>query len=101
MANSRPVSTPLDPGSTDTLVPFGGEALKGDITLYQSLIGCINYLATQTRPDIAYAASVLSRFLVNPLPAYIKAAKRVLQYLKGTIDFSITYSPAEPPTLNL
>jgi hypothetical protein len=101
MADSRPVSTPLDPGSTDTLVPFGGEALNGDITLYQSLIGCINYLATQTRPDVAYAASVLSRFLVNPSPAHIKAAKRVLQYLKGTVDFSITYSSAEPPTLNL
>jgi hypothetical protein len=69
--------------------------------LYQSMIGCINYLATQTRPDIAYAASVLSRFLVNPSPAHIKAAKRVLQYLKGTVDFSITYSSAEPPALNL
>jgi hypothetical protein len=65
------------------------------------MISCINYLATQTRPDIVYAVSVLSRFLVNPLLAHIKAAKRVLQYLKGTVDFSITYSSAEPPALNL
>jgi hypothetical protein len=101
MAESRPVLTPLDSGSVDTLVPFEGEASKDDMILYQSMIGCINYLATQTRPDVAYAASVLSRFLVNPSPAHIKAAKRVLQYLKGTVDFSITYNSAEPPVLNL
>jgi hypothetical protein len=69
--------------------------------LYQSMISCINYLATQTRPDVTYAASVLSHFLVNPSPVYIKAVKRVLQYLKGTVDFSIIYSSAEPPALNL
>jgi hypothetical protein len=65
------------------------------------MISCINYLATQTRPDIVYTVSVLSRFLVNPLLAYIKAIKRVLQYLKGTIDFSIIYSSTELPALNL
>jgi hypothetical protein len=101
IAESRLVLTPLDPGSVDTLVPFEGEASKDNIILYQSMISYINYLTTQTRPDIAYTVSVLSRFLVNPLPVYIKAAKRVLQYLKGTIDFSIIYSSTEPLALNL
>jgi hypothetical protein len=43
------------------------------------------------RCDIVFTASVLSRFLVNPSPAHIESAKRVLQYLKGTISYSITY----------
>jgi hypothetical protein len=90
MLECRAVTTPLDPGASDTLVPYQGFATEGQIKLYQSLVGCINYLATQTRCDITFTASALSRFLVNPAPAHIKSAKRVLQYLKGTIMYSIT-----------
>jgi hypothetical protein len=90
MLECRAVTTPLDPGASDTLVPYQGSAAEDQIKLYQSLVGCINYLATQTRCDIAFTASALSRFLVNPAPAHIKSAKRALQYLKGTIMYSIT-----------
>jgi hypothetical protein len=101
MAESRPVQTPLEPGSMDSLVPFEGKASIEEVALYQSLIGCINYLATQTRPDISFSASILSRFLVNPSPAHIKAGKRVLQYLKGSVDFSITFSDTLNKTLDI
>jgi hypothetical protein len=94
----RAVLMPLDPGASETLVPYQGTASEDQIKLYQSLIGRINYLATQTRCDIAFTASILSRFLINPAPAYIRSAKRVLQYLKGTIIYGIIlgglkYSP--------
>ena len=89
MLECRAVSTPLDPGASESLVPYQGTASVDQIKLYQSLIGRINYLATQTRCDIAFTASILSRFLVNPAPAHIKSAKRVLQYLKGTIMHGI------------
>jgi hypothetical protein len=91
MLECRAVTTPLDPGARDTLVPHQGLASKDQIKLYQSLVGCINYLANQTRCDIAFTASALSRFLVNPAPVHIKSAKRVLQYLKGTITYGIAY----------
>jgi hypothetical protein len=90
MLEYRAVLTPLDPGASETLVPYQGTASEDQIKLYQSLIGRINYLATQTRCNIAFTASILSRFLVNPAPAYIRSAKRVLQYLKGTIMHGIT-----------
>lgn len=90
MENCKAVTTPLDPGAIETLVPYQGSAPKDQIELYQSLVGRINYLAQQTRCDLAFAASALSRFLVNPSPAHIKAGKRVLQYLKGTEMYSIT-----------
>jgi hypothetical protein len=90
MLECRAVSTPLDPGASETLVPYQGTASEDQIKLYQSLIGRINYLATQTRCDIAFTASILSRFLVNPAPAHIRSAKRVLQYLKGTMMHGIT-----------
>ena len=87
----RTVTTPLDPGASETLVPYQGTASEDQIKQYQSLIGRINYLATQTRCDIAFTASILSRFLVNPAPVHMKSAKRVLQYLKGTQTYGITY----------
>jgi hypothetical protein len=95
MLECRAVTTPLDPGASDTLVPHQGFASADEIKLYQSLVGCINYLATQTRCDIAFTASALSRFLVNPAPGHIKLAKRVLQYLKGTVSYGITYGGPE------
>jgi hypothetical protein len=61
-----------------------------DGTLYRQLVGSLNYLTT-TRPDIAYSVSVLSQFMARPLDNHWKAAKAVLRYLKGTIDFGIKY----------
>ena len=51
-----------------------------------------------TRPDIVYTVSVLSRFLSNPSPQHLKAADRILQYLKGTKHLRIVYRGAN--TLN-
>jgi len=73
------------------MVPFDGTVSKKDIEEYGSIIGSLNYLVYQTRYDIAYTVSVLSRFLTNPSPVYIKIAKRVFQYLKGIKYLSIVY----------
>ena len=58
---------------------------------FQSLIGCLMFLAVNTRPDIAYATSYLSQFNTKHNKTHWEAAKRVLRYLKGTIDLSIIY----------
>ncbi|KMQ82311.1 retrovirus-related pol polyprotein from transposon tnt 1-94 [Lasius niger] len=59
---------------------------------YRELIGSLIYLANATRPDLAFAASALSRFCTNPEEAHWKLAKRVLRYLQRTIDYGITYT---------
>ena len=97
----RAVLTPLDPGASDTLVLYQGTATKDQIMLYQSLVGRINYLATQTRCNITFTTSALSRFLVNPAPVHIKTAKRTLQYLKGTIMYRITFRGTDYSPNNL
>ena len=43
------------------------------------------------RPDISYAVGALSRHLVHPQDVHIKAAERVLQYLRTTADWSLCY----------
>jgi len=64
---------------------------EADGTLYRQLVGSLNYLTT-TRPDIAYSVSVLSQFMARPLDSHWQAAKAVLRYLKGTVDFGIEYT---------
>jgi hypothetical protein len=91
MTNNKLVKTPITSSALELIVPFDGIALKKDIEEYDSIVSSLNYLACQTRYDIAYTVLILSRFLMNPSPAYIKAIKRVFQYLKGIKYLSIVY----------
>lgn len=59
--------------------------------LFRSLVGGLNYL-THSRPDISFSVSVVSRFLHSPTKQQFGAAKRILRYVAGTINFGIWYS---------
>ncbi|TPX55755.1 DNA-directed DNA polymerase, partial [Powellomyces hirtus] len=56
---------------------------------YREIVGSLMYLMICTRPDIAVAVSMLSRFASNPSPQHLQAAKRVLRYLRGTSTYSL------------
>jgi hypothetical protein len=58
---------------------------------YRALIGSLMYLMTGTRPDIAYAVQSVSRYLSCPGEAHMKAAKRILRYVKGTSNHGFLY----------
>ena len=66
-------------------------AEKVDERLYRSLIGCLMYLTT-TRPDIMHAVGLLSRYMHCASEIHFQAAKRILRYVKGTIDYGIRFS---------
>jgi hypothetical protein len=100
MHDCKPVSTPLNPGSrlSTSMSPQNtAEASEMHQVPYISVVGSLMYLAVTTRPDISYAAGVLARFNSNPGPAHWQAAKHVLRYLKGTMDYRITYQPSDSP----
>lgn len=59
-----------------------------DATLYKQLVGCLMYL-TVTRPYMMYMVCLISRFMAKPSEEHMLAAKRVLRYLKGTLDLGI------------
>jgi hypothetical protein len=91
MENCKPAATPMETGALNAMVANTGQATKTEILEYQSRIGSLTYLATQTRPDIAFACSVLSRFLVNPSKDHMNSAGRVLRYIAGTKTLAIVY----------
>ena len=61
-----------------------------DATMYQKLVGSLIYL-TLTRPDISYAVSVMSRYMQNPKKPHLEAIRRILRYVKSTIDYGLLY----------
>ena len=66
------------------------DAEKVDEQHFRSLIGYLMYL-TATKPDILFAVSILSRFMHCVSRVHLQAAKRVVRYIKGTIDYGVKY----------
>ncbi|XP_074361822.1 secreted RxLR effector protein 161-like [Apium graveolens] len=62
-----------------------------DVTEFKSLSGGLRYLI-HTRPGLAYSIGIISRFMERPTMLHYNAAKRVLRYVKGTINFELTYT---------
>ena len=71
---------------------FSKSAAAGSGTPYREIVGSLMHVMVNTRPDIAYALSVLSRNLENPTQGHWEASKRVLKYLKTTKDLELKYT---------
>ncbi|KAK2977244.1 hypothetical protein RJ640_005506 [Escallonia rubra] len=87
MFGSNVIETPMEVNAN--LHMDEGEDIKYP-TKYRQLIGSLIYL-TLTRPDIAQAVGMISRFMQAPKKPHLEAARRILKYLQGTIDFGIMY----------
>nr|GEZ87283.1 retrovirus-related Pol polyprotein from transposon TNT 1-94 [Tanacetum cinerariifolium] len=58
---------------------------------YANTVGSLMYLMVYTRPDIAYAVSIVSRYLANPGKNHWEAVKWILKYLRGTVNVGLIY----------
>ncbi|GKB05922.1 ribonuclease H-like domain-containing protein [Tanacetum coccineum] len=79
------------PGPLWTLSPkLGSEMVDpvSDPTLYRSLAGALQYL-TFTRPDISYVVQQICLYMHDPRDPYFTALKRILRYVRGTIDHGL------------
>ncbi|CAI7876811.1 unnamed protein product, partial [Closterium sp. NIES-53] len=81
---SSPQATPLSTRHSLSALP-SDESVEPS-GLYPELVGCLMYLMTCTRPDLAYPISILARYFApgRHRPEHMAAAKRVLRYLCST-----------------
>ena len=97
MDNCNGVSTPME--TNLQLDPADADASPDERLDYQRAIGSIMYAMLGTRPDLAYAVSILSQFCINLGPQHAQAVQRVLRYLKKTLDYGITYGGPRNPAI--
>jgi hypothetical protein len=96
MLECKSMNTPME-AKLKLLVDTSSDLI--DATLYRQIIGLLMYL-TDTRLDICFAVNILSRFLVEPKHVHLVAAKHVMRYLKGTMDYGLGYDGDHDFTLS-
>jgi hypothetical protein len=67
------------------------DSILVDPSLYQQLIGLLMYLVNN-QPDIFFAVNTLSQFQVEPRKEYWIAAKHVLIYIYGMLNYGLRYT---------
>ncbi|CAI7932856.1 unnamed protein product [Closterium sp. NIES-54] len=90
---SSPTSHSLSaPPSDESIEPSGP---------YPELVGCLMYLMTCTRPDLAYPLSIMARYVApgRHRPEHWEAAKRVLRYLCSTLGMGLVLGGRGPVVL--
>jgi hypothetical protein len=98
MDEAKPVSTPL--GSHFRLTKDQSPKTEQEQAYmskvpYASAIGSLMYAMVCTRPDIAHAVGVVSRYMSNPGKQHWEAVKWILRYLKGTLGTSLCFTGAD------
>ncbi|GJW85425.1 ribonuclease H-like domain-containing protein [Tanacetum coccineum] len=84
IANCNPTRTLVD---TESKLGSDGDPIS-DPTLNRNLVGGLQYL-TFTRPNISYAVQQVCLHMHVPREPHLAALKRVLRYVRGTLDFGL------------
>ncbi len=64
--------------------------LVEDTTMYRRIVGSLIYM-TITRLDLSYAVGVVSQFMQTPQKPHLDAMRRILRYIKHTLQCGIFY----------
>ncbi|XP_037493943.1 uncharacterized mitochondrial protein AtMg00810-like [Jatropha curcas] len=95
MSSCKPCATPVDLSSK---LSASDGPLFHDPTLYCSPAGALQYL-TFTRPDISYAVQQICLFMHEPRDPHYAFLKRIIRYLRGTVDYGIRIGKTNTHTL--
>jgi histone deacetylase 1/2 len=90
--------TPLSSSESLSLVdgsPLGPE----DRTQHRSIVGGLQYL-TLTRPDISFSFNKVCQFLHGPTTTHWSVVKRILRYIKGTLQIGLTFKRSSSQLLS-
>ena len=94
MDQSNPLAAPMigrSKTNDDPYQPCEEEEEIVDKPRYLTAVGALTYLTTHTRPDIAFAVSILARHSQSPTLRHWNGVKHLLRYLRGTSDLGLYY----------
>jgi ATP-binding cassette subfamily B (MDR/TAP) protein 1 len=92
MEECKPIGTPLDVNSkllklTEEEFQSIQEEMQG--IPYKAAVGSLMYAMVGTRRDLAFLMSMVSQFMSRAGPSHWMAVKRIMRYLKGTLDLKL------------
>nr|CAD1834953.1 unnamed protein product [Ananas comosus var. bracteatus] len=87
LESSKETNTPM---SASTKLDKDEKGKDVDIKLYQDMIGSLLYL-TASRPDIMFSVCLCARFQAQSKESHLVAVKRILRYVKGTLNLGLWY----------
>lgn len=88
MSNASPCSTPAD---NNVILTKNSSNCEINFP-YREAVGALLFLASVSRPDIAFAVNIVSRYVNNPNQSHVNAIKRIIRYLISTKNLCIEYS---------
>ena len=91
---SRPSIKALIPDDEDHEESIGLED-------YQALIGCLTYAMTISRPDVATAVGIMSKFMSKLGQSHWKGVKRVLRYIKGSLNVGLKFDASNQTSVDV
>ncbi|KAL4271204.1 hypothetical protein GQ457_13G028940 [Hibiscus cannabinus] len=98
MQDCKPISTPLPINfklSSSMSPSSEEERMEMSRVPYASAVGSLMFAMICTRPDIAQAVGVVSRYMANPGREHWNAVKRILRYIKGSLNVALCYGGSD------
>ncbi|GJU28472.1 retrovirus-related pol polyprotein from transposon TNT 1-94 [Tanacetum coccineum] len=98
MQDCKPISTPFptDVKLSSKMSPSSEkERMEMSRVPYASAVGSLMFAMICTRPDIAHAVGVVSRYMAEPGREHWEAVKRILRYIKGTSDVALCFGDSD------
>lgn len=90
MEDANTLATPADHHQDLSLKVSSDEDNMANVP-YKEAVGSLLFLATVPRPDIAFAVNVVSQYCESSKKMHWNAIKRILKYVKGTLDYGISF----------
>jgi hypothetical protein len=87
--------------SIKRLIPKSENEPSIDKHIYQAMVGSLLWISRTTRPDICFAVHELCLFISDPSADHLFAARRVFEYLMGTMDYALKVNREQPLTMNV
>lgn len=93
MQDCKEICTPMDLNFDTKLLKDNNDSVidKNIENKCRKIIGCLSYAVLGTRPDLCIAVSILSRYQNTANNVLLTALKRVLRYVKHTINYKLVY----------